>query len=147
MANKSGSDGFGIRLIQAGFVLFLVGLLTGLVVPLLPLPRMGLSSHLQGIMNGIFLIGLGLVWPMLELNSWARLSTFWLAIYGAFANWLATLVSAATGAAALMPIAGQGSQGESIAELAVSALLVSLALAMIAVCVLVLWGLRRGRQS
>jgi hydroxylaminobenzene mutase len=140
-------DGFGLRLVQAGFLLFLLGLMTGLVVPLMQLPRMGLSSHLEGVMNGMFLIGLGLVWPLVSLPGWARLSTFWLAIYGTFANWSATLISAMTGAAAMMPIAGQGSTGEPMAELAVSALLGSLALAMIAVCLLVLWGLQRGRQA
>jgi len=53
--------GYAHRLLQFGYGLFLLGLLTGLGIPLLANPRMGLSSHLEGVMNGIFLIGLGLV--------------------------------------------------------------------------------------
>lgn len=50
----------GRRLLQAGILLFLLGLLTGFLVPFTANPRMGLSSHLEGVMNGMFLVGLGL---------------------------------------------------------------------------------------
>ncbi len=129
-------------LMRAGVLLFLVGLLTGLAVPLMQIQRMALSSHLEGVMNGMLLMILGLLWPKLSLPAWAGTATFWLALYGTFANWLATLLSAAWGAAAMMPIAGQGAVGTPIAEGIVSALLGSLTLAMIAACGFVLWGLR-----
>lgn len=129
-------------LMRAGVLLFLVGLLTGLAVPLMQIPRMALSSHLEGVMNGMLLMILGLMWPKLSLPAWAGTATFWLALYGTFANWLATLLSAAWGAAAMMPIAGQGAVGTPLAEGIVAALLGSLTLAMIAVCGFVLWGLR-----
>lgn len=129
-------------LMRAGVLLFLVGLFTGLAVPLMQIPRMALSSHLEGVMNGMLLMILGLMWPKLSLPAWAGTATFWLALYGTFANWLATLLSAAWGAAATMPIAGQGAVGTPIAEGIVAALLGSLTLAMIAVCGFVLWGLR-----
>jgi hydroxylaminobenzene mutase len=130
-------------LMRAGALLFLIGLITGLAVPLMQLPRMGLSSHLEGVMNGMLLIVLGLVWPRLTLPAWAGTATFWLALYGTFANWLATLMSALWGAAAMMPIAGQGATSTPLAEGIVAALLISLAVSMIAVCCFVLWGLRR----
>ena len=57
----------GRRLLRYGIVLFLLGLATGRLVESVPLPRMGLSSHLQGVMNGTFLVVLGLVWPQLRL--------------------------------------------------------------------------------
>jgi hydroxylaminobenzene mutase len=85
---------------------------------------------------------LGLLWPRLTLPAWAGSAAFWAALYGTFANWLATLLGAAWGAAAMMPIAGQGAASTPLAEAIVAALLGSLALAMILVCVLVLWGLR-----
>jgi hydroxylaminobenzene mutase len=39
-------------LLVLGLVLFLLGLLTGLAVPILKNPRMGVASHLQGMTNG-----------------------------------------------------------------------------------------------
>lgn len=129
-------------LMRAGVLLFLLGLLTGLAVPALQVPRMGLSSHLVGMMSGMFLIVLGLMWPRLSLPAWAGTTTFWAALYGSFANWLATILSAMSGAAAMMPIAGQGATSTPLAEAFVATLLISLSLAMILVCALVLWGLR-----
>lgn len=129
-------------LMRAGVLLFLVGLLTGLAVPVLQVPRMGLSSHLVATMSGMFLIVLGLIWSRLVLPAWAGTTIYWAALYGCFANWFATFLSAMWGAAAVMPIAGGGATSTPMAEGIVAALLGSLSLAMILVCVLVLWGLR-----
>ena len=134
--------GFGHRLLQLGVVLFLLGLLTGLVVPALAHPRMGLSSHLEGVMNGIFLIAIGLLWPRLSFGRLRATTTFWLLIYGTFANWAATLLAAMWAATGSMPLSGGGISGTVLHEHVVFALLVSLALAMIAACVLLLSGLR-----
>ena len=49
------------RLIALGAALFFLGLLTGLVVPAMTNPRMGVAGHLEGVMNGIFLIAIGAV--------------------------------------------------------------------------------------
>ena len=64
-------------LLIAGVLLLLLGLLTGLGVGAMENPRMGLSSHLQGITNGLLLIGLGLMWPYLNLNALAQKALFW----------------------------------------------------------------------
>ncbi len=80
-------------LLQLGILLFLLGLLTGLVIPRLSNPSMGLSSHLEGVLNGMFLVVLGLLWRRLNLsNTWLTI-TFWRAVYGTFANWLATFLA------------------------------------------------------
>lgn len=131
------------RLLQLGITLFLLGLLTGLAVPALANPRMALASHIEAVMNGTFLVLLGLVWPTLRLSPRLLNVAFWLAVYGAFTNWLATLLAAVWRAGnPMMPLAAQGSVGSPTQELVLKALLVSLALAMIAACVLVLFGLR-----
>lgn len=131
------------RLLQLGITLFLLGLLTGLAVPALANPRMALASHIEAVMNGTFLVLLGLVWPTLRLSPRLLNVAFWLAVYGAFTNWLATLLAAVWRAGnSMMPLAAQGSVGSPTQELVLKALLVSLALAMIAACVLVLFGLR-----
>lgn len=133
----------GHRLLQFGVLLFLLGLLVGLAVPALANPRMALASHLEGVMNGLFLIVLGLLWPTLVLSARLLSVTFALAVYGTFANLAATLLAAVWAAGAVMPIAAQGHTGSPAQESLIRLLLVSLALAMIAVCVLVLAGLRR----
>ncbi|MFM7322856.1 MAG: hydrogenase [Armatimonadota bacterium] len=137
----------GHRLLQAGFVLFLLGLCVGFAVPALANPRMALASHLEGVLNGIFLIALGLVWPRLDLAPIACRIGCGLAVFGTFANVLATLLAAAWGAGKMMPIAAQGKVGSAAQEGTIQALLVALALAMVGVCVVVLFGLRNGPRD
>lgn len=131
------------HLLQLGVLLFLLGLLTGFAVPALTNPRMGLSSHLEGVLNGLFLIALGLIWPRLDLGPRSAVAAFWLAVYGTFANWATTLLAAAWGAGRSMPIAAGAHRGTAMQEGIVMVLLVTLSLAMVALCGLVLWGLRR----
>lgn len=142
------ADRLGHRLLQLGMLLFLIGLLTGFVIPALANPRMGLASHLEGVMNGLLLMVLGLVWPRLRLGRAAKGWTFGLAIFASFANWGATLLAAAWNAGGgMMPIAAGGRLGASWQETVISALLVSLSLAIVAACGLVLWGLRLGARN
>ena len=128
------------RLLFLGVLLFLFGLIIGLFTPMMTNPRMGLSAHLEGILNGMFLVVLGLIWNKILLNDTWLASAFWLTLFGSFANFVAVSVAAITGAGKMMPIAG-GKEGTSIVEGFISFLLISLALAMIFVCLIVLAGL------
>lgn len=147
MSAQHGSRQPTLRLLQAGFVLFLLGLLTGFIIPIAQLPRMALSSHLEGVMNGLFLIALGLCWKYFVLPSWAETTAVLAAITGTYANWAVTLLSAFTGAAAMMPIAGGGSVGSPLQENLVSGLLVFVSLSMVLTCLLAIWGLQRGSRA
>jgi len=130
------------RLIFLGLLLFFLGLVVGLFIPLMANPRMGLTTHLEGVINGIFLLVLGLIWNKPELSEkWLTIS-FWLIIYGAFANFVAVLISAITGAGKMMPIAG-GMEGAAYVEMIILFLLISLACAMLAACLILLKGLYR----
>jgi hydroxylaminobenzene mutase len=131
------------KLIQLGVLLFLIGLLTGFAIPSFAVPRLGLSSHLEGVLNGLFLMALGLIWPRLAMGRGLATLTFIAAVYGTFANWFATLLGAMWGAAGMMPIAGGGWAAAPLAEAIVAGLLISLSLAMVFVCLAVLWGLRK----
>ncbi len=136
--NKRYSD----WLLFFGILLFLFGLIIALFMPILANKRMGLSAHLEGIMNGIFLVILGLIWNKLVLtDKWLKI-TFWVAIYGSFANFVAVVIAAVTGAGKMMPLAG-GKEGTQVVEILISSLLISLSLAMIIVCILILIGLFR----
>lgn len=69
-------------------------------------PRMGLSAHIEGVMNGMFQIIAGVIWPKLILsNGWLK-GSYLLLIYSTFANVLAVLIAAIAGAGKMMPIAG-----------------------------------------
>ena len=127
------------KLIFLGLILFLIGLLLGLFVQNMTNPRMALSAHLEGIMNGMFLVILGLIWTRLILSKIVFRITFWLVIYGTFANLTAVILAALTGFGKMMPIAG-GQEGTGIIEDLITLLLLSLALSMVTVCVIVLVG-------
>ncbi|MDZ7844985.1 MAG: hypothetical protein U5K99_09315 [Anaerolineales bacterium] len=133
----------GRRLLRAGMVLFSLGLLTGFAIPLLKHPRLGLSSHLEGVQNGMLLMILGLVWPRLKLSAGMLRGGFYLALYGTFANWGTTFLAAAWAAGGeLMPLAGGDAAGTAWQEGLVKFGLLSLALAMLLVSGMVLYGLR-----
>jgi hydroxylaminobenzene mutase len=96
------------RLAWHGVALLLLGLLTGLVQQALRNPRMGLSAHLEGVMNGIFLLALAAAWPKLRLSD--RLSTlaYRSVLVGTYGNWGVTMLAAVLGTAAMTPIASAG---------------------------------------
>jgi (hydroxyamino)benzene mutase len=145
MTNPNNHGAAGHRFIELGMLLFLLGLATGFAIPFMSSPRMGLSSHLEGVLNGIFLISLGLIWSRVALPRWAEKLAIVFALFGTFANWLATLLAALWSAGGMTPIAGGGAQGSAGQEAVVGALLLGLSFAMIGLCGLVLWGLRRAR--
>lgn len=134
------------KLIFWGLALFLLGLTIGLFVQNMKNPRMALSAHLEGLMNGMFLMLLGLIWQRLMLSPKLLKIAFSLAIYATFANLLAVLIAAVTGFGKMMPIAG-GQEGTGIAEGLISFLLISLALCMLAVCIIAMIGFHRHTKN
>jgi hydroxylaminobenzene mutase len=121
--------------------LFLLGLITGLAIPIINNHRMGLSAHLEALLNGILLLALGCLWPQLKLSARALNATFWLALYGTYANWFFTLLGAILGTKALTPQAGAGFNAAPLSEIVVGIGLVTLATVMVIVCVILLIGL------
>jgi hydroxylaminobenzene mutase len=135
------------RLIWHGMFLFLLGLLTGFVETKFANPRMGLAAHLEGVMNGTFLIALGAVWVEVRLSAKLKAAAYWTALYGAYVNWVATALGAAWGIAALSPITSAGHHAMAWQETFVTAVFMSVGLAIVGSAVLVLWGLRRGASA
>lgn len=135
----------GRHLLRAGMLLFLVAMLTGLLLPMMANPRMGLSSHLAGSMGGILLLVFGLMWPRLRLGTLAGRIAASLAIYAAWANWLATLLAGFWGAGStMMPLAGGNLSGTGLQEGLIGFLLASLSAAIVVTCLILLAGLRGG---
>ena len=125
----------------------MLGLIVGLFVPLFANPRMGLSSHLEGIMNGMFLVILGLIWGRIALSiKWLKI-TFGFSIYGTFANWIGILLAAIFNAGKELTVAAKGQEGTPLAEGVVTFFLISLTISMLLVCIAVLIGLNRNMKS
>ncbi|MEZ0349691.1 hydrogenase [Mycobacterium ahvazicum] len=129
-------------LFTLGLVLFLLGLLTGFAVPNLKNPRMALSSHLEAVLNGMFLVLIGLLWPHIHLpNAWAVTAVV-LIVYAAYANWIASLLAAAWGAGRrFAPIATGNHEASAAKEAIVNFLLVSLSVAIVVGVGIVIAGL------
>jgi (hydroxyamino)benzene mutase len=130
------------RLMWFGTFLFLLGLLTGFAEHRFTNVRMGLSAHLEGVMNGILLVSLGAIWNQVRLPQLAKVAAYWAALYGTYVNWLVTSIAAAFGTAANSPISSAGHHGKPWQESFVALGFVSVAIAIVATSVLVLWGLR-----
>ena len=96
------------ELLFHGAVLILLGLLSGLVAPAVTNPRMGLSAHLGGVLNGILLLVLGLAWPHAHLSSGLDRTTTWLLLVSLYGIWGFTLIGAVLGTSQAAPIAGEG---------------------------------------
>lgn len=137
MSNK---DRTARLLIGLGVLLFFLGLLTGFAIPALTNPRMGVSGHLEGVMNGTFLIAIGCAWSRIHLSPPLQTFTFWALIYGTFANWAFVTVAAAFGTNSMTPIAGAGQSGLAWQETLVTVGLYSVGIAMLIAGGLLVWG-------
>jgi hydroxylaminobenzene mutase len=128
------------RLMWYGMLLFL---LTGLLESGFGNMRMGLAAHLEGVMNGTFLVVLGAIWAEVRLPATAKTLAYWTTLYGTYANWATTTFAAIFGTAAANPIMSAGQHGQPWQEDVAAAGFLSLAVAIIAALLLVLWGLRQ----
>jgi hydroxylaminobenzene mutase len=134
------------RLMWHGMSLFLLGLFTGFAEPHFANIRMGLAAHLEGLMNGTFLLGLGAAWAQVKLPPRMETITFWSALYGTYINWLVTTLAAIFGTAALSPITGAGHSGRGWQESLVTVGFITVGLAIVASSMLLLWGLRAAKE-
>jgi hydroxylaminobenzene mutase len=130
------------RLMWHGMFLFLIGLFTGFAETHFANTRMGLAAHLEGVMNGTFLLALGAAWNEVRLSSTTKAVAYWVALYGTYGNWLVTTLAAVFGTAALSPITGVGHKGLPWQEALVTLGFVTVGLTIVAASVFVLWGLR-----
>jgi hydroxylaminobenzene mutase len=138
----------GHRLIQLGALLFLVSLLIGLAVPVFAVPRLALSVHLLGLMQGLFLMIAGILWPRLALARGASNAAFWLLAYGCVAAWTANLLGAIWGAGnSIVPIAAGAARGSDLQETVIVVMLRSGGASLIVGTALLFWGLRRAESG
>jgi hypothetical protein len=134
-------------LIRAGFVLLTLALLTGLAVPAFLNHRMAVAAHLTGVVNALLLIALGLAWELLAMSPVQAKLTRGAFLYATYANWGTSCLAAAWGTSRLTPLSGAGYAATAWEEGVVQVLQVSLALAILAGAVSVVYALRSPRAS
>src|ERR1700721_4023552 len=87
----------GRRLMCHGMCLFLIGLITGFLEQHFANVRMGLAAHLEGVMNGIFLLALGGAWSAVHLRPAVKAIAYWTMLYGTYMNGFVTTLPAFLG--------------------------------------------------
>jgi hydroxylaminobenzene mutase len=117
--------------------------LEGFTIPSLPLPRLGLSVHTLSALEGVMVLGLGLLWPRLNLGAAASRIAFWTYIYSSFATLVPYVLAALWGAGnSTMPLAAGTERGSALQEAIIKVVLYSAAPTFLIAIALIIWGLR-----
>lgn len=130
------------RLAFHGVLLFLVGLVMGIVVPYVANPRMGLSAHTGTLLNGAFLVALAAVWEWVSLAPRTARAAYWLAVAGSWASCGFLFLAGVFGTSGSTPLHGAGHTGTRFQETLVAAGLSIGGVAMLVAAALIAWGLR-----
>ena len=142
----------GHRLLQIGIALFLYPSFDGFAIPYFGSPRIGLSVHTLSALQGVMMLGLGLLWTRLKLGVTASRIAFWCTIHGTFAILAAYTIAAVWGVGnetiALMGELPHGlSHGSAFQEAFIKILAYSSAPTGLTSFVLILWGLRTEQRA
>jgi len=98
---------------------------------------------LLGLLQGLFLMVIGLLWPRLNLGRSMSWVAFCLLIYGCLSAWTANFLAAIFRAGGqLLPIAAGPVYGTPLQEWAISFGLRSAAVSIVVALLLLLWGTR-----
>ena len=97
-------------LLRATFVLFVLSLLTGLLIPVFRSPRLALSAHLTGLLNVFVLTTLAAVWPRLPVQRRGRFIRP-LFLLCAYTMWFGGVLGAGWGTTWFTPMASTSIKG------------------------------------
>lgn len=134
------------KLLISGVILFLLGLLTGVAVPLFENSRMGLSAHLAAVQNALVLWAFAFMWQYVNVSAKQLKICLWLSIYSMYSIWLSLVFAAIWGTSKATPIAGAGYVGEAYQEWVVNVLIYSGSVAIIVATVQILLGLLKCKR-
>lgn len=88
------------KMAQCGVTLFLIGLITGIWSAaaltgkvFLPMPRLALAAHLNGLLGGLWLLAVAFTVPMLAYSERQARRLYCLVAVPAWGNWFITLVA------------------------------------------------------
>jgi (hydroxyamino)benzene mutase len=105
---------------------------------------MGVAAHLEGVMNGTFMVAIGAIWNHFHVTSRVKKVVFYSIFIGSYFNWFGVLLAALWGAgASIAPVAGGGFTAAPWQESIVGILLPVSGVAEILCVLIIMWGLRR----
>ena len=134
----------GHRLLQIGVSLLLLTSFEGFAIPYFRVPRLALSAHSLCALVAVLLIGLGVAWNKLTLETRASKIAFWCLTYSSFAIIAAYIIAGALGAGSTTMAQAAGSaHGTPFQETLIKVVSYSSAPTGIISFALILWGLRR----
>lgn len=135
-------------LFRIGFALLLAAALVGLWIPHFTVPRLALSAHIIALLQGIFLLVVGVLWSKLSLSAKPAWVVLWLLIYQSIAAPLANLLGAIWSAGnSILPLAARLAHGSAAHEVIINIGLRSAGAALIVSLLLILWSLRRAEDG
>ena len=108
--------------VSSGLLLFVLGLLNGLIIAISKSPRLSLSAHLTAVQSGTFLIAVAWVLPWLEIDPLESKFVAWSLAAPVITLWLGLCLAGVWGAGRGLPIAGEGQTTGNARQLIVSAL-------------------------
>ena len=139
-------------LLQLGVLLLLFGMVLGALLGSrayspFSTALFGLAAHLIALLEGFFLLLIGLLWPKLKLTRTASRIAFWTALYGCLAGSLASTLAGIWGAGGMMPIAAQNATGAPEHEMIIQYSFYSVAITTITALIFICWGLRAAARE
>lgn len=129
------------QLMFSGALLFLLGLLEGVVIPYFTNTRMGLSAHLAAVQSAMALMVFGAIWSYVSLGDGLAKLAAWASIFSMYVVWLGLTLAGILGTSKATPIAGAGFQGSVSAELLTEAIITIGAGTGVVGTTLIVWGL------
>ena len=129
-----------------GILVFMIGLITGffLYSGLMRNPQIGVITHLEGVLNGMFLVILGLIWHRMKMTDKLQKRFVMIAIACVYINYFQALWGAVLGrsrATTLFPADRVPFPAETFI---LNVFLLSMSFGLIWCCIMVMIGLKRG---
>ncbi len=137
----------GKQLILFGALLFLLGLVEGVLIPYFSNPRMALSAHLAAVQSGMALMIFGLIWSLVDLSPAKERVARYAAVLSMYLIWLSITLAAINGASQALPMAGVGYTASPLGEVLVKVLVYPGSVLGLVSAVLMLLGLYRNFKS
>jgi hydroxylaminobenzene mutase len=104
---------------------------------------MGLAAHLEGLMNGTFLLALSAAWQDERMSERSGRTAYVCLLYGSYANLIVTTAAAMFATRAMTPLTGANQAAEKWKEFAVTAGFTSVGLTMIVGSIIVILAFRK----
>ena len=132
---------------QSGVVLFALTLVNGFLVHFLPLREPLLAAHLAGLLGSLFMFTLASLWPRLGLTDGMSKAGTFCVVYGFGMGWLLNFIAGTTGVFGVFPVSMSPTHQRSAGDLLISAGLLSVVVALFALCIILFLGFGRAGQK